>query len=79
MSAATVEIEVYVVIGADGQYSVGCDIDLAKEQYESDIEEISQAEAIRIVRCVLSVPLPQITTLRGIVPADTTEGSLLAS
>lgn len=64
----TVEIEVWVMVDACGDYAVGTDEDSAKESYS---DGIGATEPARMVKVILTVPKPKAVTLRGTVPAET--------
>lgn len=64
----TAEIEVWVIVDADGDYRVGACEDDAVETYDHDIGLASIAT--RRVKVVLTVPLPYAPTLTGVVPAE---------
>lgn len=70
----TCEIEVWVLVNADGEYEVGNDADQAYERFE---ENCDTSGARRMVKVVLTVPLPVECVLTGTVPAESTEGAAL--
>lgn len=68
--AKTVEVEVFVLVDNCGDYSAASTIERAKEAYESDVQQLSDSEGFRVVRVKLTVPLPEIPELTGVVPAE---------
>jgi len=69
------EIEVWVVVDANGDYGVGKDSDLAFTNYRDDIGEPDGAT--RLVKVLLKVPTPKPVELVGVVPEEVTEGAEL--
>lgn len=64
------QVELWVCIDAVGDYGIGKDEDAAKEQYEQDIGDLSDASGFRCYQLNLSVPLPVPVVLSATVPAD---------
>lgn len=64
-----VVIELYVVVDADGDYSVGVNRDSAFERYSEDVNS-SPCRPMRAVRVLVSVPCPDEMTLKGALPAE---------
>jgi hypothetical protein len=63
------EVEVWVIVDADGDYRVGIDADGAAEAYDGDIGH-DATRPTRLVKVVLTVPLPVVPVLTGVVPTD---------
>ena len=73
-----VEIELYAVIDAGGDYAVGNTAEAAREKYEEDIGELNAVEAFRTIKIKVCVPLPEVVEMVGQAPAQGT-GSLVVS
>lgn len=71
-----IEVEVFVVVNSDGDYACGIDEESANESFEDSIGGGGQR---RMVRVVLKVPQPTISTLTGIVPSENTQDALLTA
>lgn len=67
------EVKVWVVVDAGGDYGVGRDEDTALSSYDDDIGGTGTR---RMIRVVLQVPEPVVPTLTGTVPAEANEGTL---
>jgi hypothetical protein len=67
--AKTCELEIWVKVDADGDYRVGIDAEAAAEAFETDIGESADTPT-RLVKVVLTIPLPAVATLTGTVPAE---------
>lgn len=68
--AKTMQVEVWVLIGECEEYAVGCSEEAAVEKFEEDVSSLAEAGAVRRVRVVLTVPVPEAVTLTGTVPAE---------
>ncbi len=55
------ECEVFLMVDADGNYVVGSDTDQLAERYSDDIGN-DDATPRRIVKLVVNVPLPKVST-----------------
>jgi hypothetical protein len=75
MAAEIKECEVWVMVDSDGDYACCICSDGAEEKYDS---EIGGSKPRRMVKVVLSVPLPSVPTLIGAVPAEGEAGLSLA-
>lgn len=64
------EIEVWVIVDADGEYGVGVDEETAGESYSDN----GSSNARRVIRVVLNVPLPTVTEVEATLPALPSEG-----
>lgn len=62
------EVEVWVVVDANGDYEVGPCQDSAHTHYRDNVGEIDGPT--RMVRVVLSVPLPTAVEVRAELPAE---------
>lgn len=63
-----VAAEVCILVDSCGDYAVGKDEAEARENYESTIQALADADGFRIVRVKLNVPLPAVVTLAADVP-----------
>lgn len=68
------ELQVFVVVDAAGDYAAAGDEDGALEAYD---DAIGGNAPRRLVRILLTVPLPEPITLKGEVPPESTEGGRL--
>lgn len=64
------EIEVWVIVDADGEYGVGVDEETAGDSYSDN----GSSNARRVIRVVLNVPLPTVTEVEATLPALPSEG-----
>ena len=64
------DLEVFVVVDANGDYATGTTADAAKEAYENDIGPLADADGFRVVRVNLSVPLPVVIEAAAEVEDD---------
>lgn len=71
----TTQVEVWCLVDEAGNYAVGIDAEAAAEKYGEDVGE-SDAVAKRLVKVVLTVPIPKPVELVGVVPAEVCEGEL---
>jgi hypothetical protein len=71
------EVEVCVVVDADGNYAAGVDLESATQSYNDTIGALEAAEGFRVVYVKLSVPLPEAIVLVGEVPADQAQAKML--
>ena len=62
----TVQVELWVMVDSDGEFSIGKDEDTAKEAYS---DEYGAGTACRLVRVLVDVPFAT-PTLRGTAPAE---------
>jgi hypothetical protein len=67
---ATTTIEVWVMVDSAGDYAVGKDTEGAKEQYGNDIQAPEDAEGFRLVKLLLTVPLPEVVEASGTMPDE---------
>lgn len=70
------EIEVFIVIDQDGDYGVGAGDSDAREAYENDHGELSEQDGFRTYRIKLTVPLPRVVTVSGVVEDTETPATL---
>lgn len=73
------EIEVWIVVDENGDYTVGADLDSAAERYGEDVGGDNGSLGIRHVKVTLKVPLPKPIELTGEVPAPPEGTSLTAA
>ena len=67
--------ELVLLVDANGDYAVGKDFDAAKDNYESDVQELSACEGgFRVVRMTVGVPLPEVVELAGDAPEVSGKG-----
>ena len=60
------QCEIYLVVDSEGNYSVGSDLDSARDAYDAD-----NNEPIRRVVCLtVELPTPQKTAVNVSIPAD---------
>lgn len=65
--AITKAIEMYAVVDDEGDYGVGIDADDAAKNYEENVGAISEVCGFRMIKILVTVPLPEIVTLSGTV------------
>lgn len=56
---ATTDLEVYVVVDAQGDWACGSNETIARERYEEEIGSLGDSDGFRLVRVRMSVPLPE--------------------
>jgi len=64
--------EVFLCVDSAGNYGVGKDEAAARENYESDVQALSDADGFRLVKVTVAVPLPEMVELVGEAPAEGT-------
>jgi hypothetical protein len=72
----TVEAEVYVMIGEDGQYTCHTDPDALAERFADECADAGLAT--RVVKVTLRIPMPRPVELVGTVAAEPEGGELVA-
>jgi|HubBroStandDraft_6_1064221.scaffolds.fasta_scaffold251313_3 hypothetical protein len=65
----TTECEVWILVDADGNHSVGTDAERARGDYTDQIGALEETEGFRMVKVTLTVPMPVVPELTGSVPA----------
>jgi hypothetical protein len=65
----TITCELFLIVDADGNYSVGTSLDAARESHEEHMCELNGVEGFRLVKLAVKVPLPEVVELTGDVPA----------
>lgn len=70
----TVELEVWVVVDENGDYSTGNDGDQAAERYGEEIGGDQGTIGLRRVKLTITVPLPAPIELTAEVSAEETAG-----
>jgi hypothetical protein len=73
--ATTTQVEVWVLVDENGDAVSSCDPDCLSDLYEEHIGS-DHATGRRVVKVVLTVPLPKPVELSGVVPADEGEATL---
>lgn len=73
----TTQVEVWVLIDSDGDYEIGKDAADAASNFDNNIGTDPERPT-RLVKVLLTVPLPAVCVLSGTVPAEG-EGQLAAS
>lgn len=79
MNAETCQVEVWVVVDAEGQYAVGVDAETARRAYANEIGALEETEGFRLVKVGLTVPMPAVAELSGVVPVDAVPTGLTLS
>jgi len=64
----TTEVEVWVLVTADAEYSVGTSEEDANQRFEDECGTVQGNR--RMVKLTLTVPLPKPQELRAEIPAD---------
>lgn len=62
----TIQIEVWVKVGENGDYDCGCDATQAGERFEESVGTDNET-GYRMVRLLVTVPLPEVIELTGAV------------
>ncbi len=73
---ATATLEVWIVVDDAGDYATGTSADEATENYEANVQEVTNAMGIRTVCLNLTVPLPKTIELTADVPDTEGEPTL---
>lgn len=68
--AKSVEVEAWVLVDDTGDYAVGKAAELATEAYENEVQELTATSGYRMVKLTVTVPLPEVVELSGVVPSD---------
>ena len=63
-----IEVEVFVLVDAAGDYAVGNSPEAAREKYGEDVGPLEDTDGFRLVKVLLNVPLPEVVELAGDVP-----------
>lgn len=69
----TANVEVWVLVDADGDYVAVDDRDTALERYEECFGGYSDAGAVRWVKVTLSVPLPVVVNVSATIGEEKTD------
>jgi hypothetical protein len=70
--------ELVLIVDGEGDYGIGKDFDAAKENYETDVGELSACEGgFRVVNLTVGVPLPEVVELTGDAPAVSGAATLI--
>lgn len=60
---ATTQVEIWVCVDSNGDVGIGeCDVS-AREKYEENIGNLNEAEGFRLVKVLVTVPLPEVSTV----------------
>jgi hypothetical protein len=70
---------VFAIIDNTGDYGIGKTPQEAASNYEENIQSLSDAECTRVVKVMLSVPLPRPVELNGVVAAESASDAQLVS
>jgi hypothetical protein len=70
MATQTIEVEVWVLVDASGDYAVAKDAAAAVEAYEGEVQALTESGGHRLVKLTVKVPLPATVELVGEVPPD---------
>jgi hypothetical protein len=74
------EIEVFILINANGEYVLAKEQDDLEQAYIDDIDgDGSGGMATRIIAVTLKVPTPEIITVNVEVPAEPTNATVVVS
>lgn len=69
------ELQLWVVFDASGEYVVSKECE--SEAWELHAEDIGGSEPKRSIKVTLTVPVPVPISLKGTVPAESQEGTLV--
>lgn len=79
MASDMVEVEVWVVVDQDGDYSVSKDGEIeAGEQYESDYVPLAEA-TVRRVKITVMVPRPKVVEITATLGEESGVGAVTVS
>lgn len=79
MAAKTMEVEVFVLVDADGSYIAREDVSDLATAYAEHVGELSAQDGFRVVKVKLTVPLPELIEVTGTIPADEEPSTLTVS
>lgn len=57
------QAEVWVLVDSCGDTAVGSTADEAKEHYEENVQAVGDCEGFRLVKVLVTVPLPEVSTV----------------
>lgn len=77
MASKTETVEVYVMVDSEGDYGAGVDPEGAAQCYADNVGDVAEKDGFRMVKILLTVPLPVEVVLTGTVPEQGT--AVLAS
>jgi hypothetical protein len=60
------EVEIFVLVDADGDSVIGVTEQDARDNYEADIQPLAECNGFRIVKVTVQVPLPCVQELPAI-------------
>jgi hypothetical protein len=63
------QIEVTVVVDANGEYGVGRDADTARQNYADDVGGLDECDGFRVLVLAVDVAPPEVVTLTGTAPS----------
>lgn len=78
MAAEMMDVEVFVLLDADGSYVAHEDEGELNAAYEDRVQEVGEAGGLRRVKITVKVPLPTMIELTGEVAAESDAGELKA-
>lgn len=61
--------EVWLCVDQAGDYAVGVDAESARSAYAENIGALEDTEGHRMVKVIVTVPLPEVVELAGEAPA----------
>jgi hypothetical protein len=70
MASETTTVDVWMCVDSAGDYGIGKDEASARENYESEIQSLSDADGFRLVKVSVTVPLPEPIELEVEAPAE---------
>lgn len=77
MSVEMIEVEVWVLVDANGNAAADCDPDHLKDEYEADYgEALDPQTPSRVVKIKLRIPAPAPVELAAEVPAEANAGTI---
>jgi hypothetical protein len=77
MAAVKTEVECFVLVDPNGDWAVGADADAARQSYADNIGALEECDGFRLVCVKLTVPLPRVVELTGLVPVVEEPGEVV--
>ncbi len=68
MASKTETIDSFMVVDSVGDFGVGRTLEAAKEDYENNIQPMSDCEGFRVITLTVNVALPEAVELTGTAP-----------
>jgi hypothetical protein len=66
---ATVTVTVFVLVDPRGDYTCGTDADQARARYAEDVGPLEDGDGFQLVEVTITLPLPRVIQVQGIVAA----------